>query len=207
VSNALEKWKDERAEALDSLDAIHGNVTGRRRGRKYNTKHLNRTLFVALSAEFQGFCRDLHEDAAIHIAESIETVPGNARVVPVVLDALVQERTVAQKKPTKGRRLDKGNADLDALSTDFSVLGVDLWNAMSKHYPGKTPKWRKTLDSLNAHRHKRHRVAISHCITCSRFGIIPVGAEHPVERADAYEVLAPRKPSCNSTPTGTKEAC
>jgi hypothetical protein len=67
----------------------------------------------------------------------------------VVLDALVQERTVAQKKPTKGRRLDKGNADLDALSTDSSVLGVDLWNVMSKHYPGRTPKWRKTLDSLN----------------------------------------------------------
>ncbi|MBO0881057.1 MAG: hypothetical protein J2P17_12065, partial [Mycobacterium sp.] len=121
----------------------------RRRGRKYNTKHLNRTLFVALSAEFQGFCRDLHEDAAIHIAESIETVPGNAKVVPVVLDALVQERTVAHKKPTKGRRLDKGNANLDALSTDFSVLGMDLWVEVSKHYPKMAPKWRKTLDSLN----------------------------------------------------------
>jgi hypothetical protein len=64
VSDALEKWKDERAEALNSLDAIHGKVTGRRRGRKYNTKHLK-------------------------------------------------------------------------------------WNEMSKRYPGKTPKWRKTLDSLN----------------------------------------------------------
>jgi hypothetical protein len=149
VSNALEKWVEERAEALDSLDAIHGTVTGRRRGRKYNTKHLNRTLFVALSAEFQGFCRDLHEDAAIHIAESIATVPGNAKIVPVVLDALVQEHTSGQKKPAKGRRLDKGNANVDALSTDFSVLGMDLWAEMSKQYPKRTPKWRKTLDSLN----------------------------------------------------------
>jgi hypothetical protein len=38
VSDALEKWLTERAEALDSLDAIHGKITGRRRGRKYDTK-------------------------------------------------------------------------------------------------------------------------------------------------------------------------
>ncbi|WP_136623249.1 hypothetical protein [Mycobacterium attenuatum] len=54
MSDALDRWQTERAEALDSLDSIHGKITGRKRGRKYDTKGLNRALFVALAAEFQG---------------------------------------------------------------------------------------------------------------------------------------------------------
>ncbi|MGV0813992.1 hypothetical protein ABQF34_18675 [Mycolicibacterium boenickei] len=113
-SDAIERWLSERAEALDSRVSVHAKVTGNKVGRKYDTKHLNRALFVALSAEFQGFSRDLHEDAAVHIANSLQTLPGNARVVPVVLDALV-----------KGRRLDRGNADFSALVSDFSTLGIN----------------------------------------------------------------------------------
>lgn len=147
MSDAQEKWQTKRAEALDSLDEIHGKITGRRRGRKYDTKHLNRALFVALSAEFQGFCRDLHEDAAIHIAQSIETTPQNAEIVPVVLDALVRQRTAAN--PSKERRLDKGNADFSALVTDFSTLGIDLNSELKQRYPIKAPRWEKTLRALN----------------------------------------------------------
>ncbi|WP_131807522.1 hypothetical protein [Mycolicibacterium wolinskyi] len=149
MSDALEKWQTERAEALDSLDAIHGTVTGRTRGRKYNTKHLNRALFVALAAEFQGFCRDLHEDAAIHVADSLQTVPGNARIVPVVLDALVRERTLNPNRPDKDRRLDKGNADYSALITDFATLGIHLGNELKQRYPARAPKWERTLKALN----------------------------------------------------------
>lgn len=153
MSDALDRWLTERAEALDSLDAIHGKITGRTRGRKYDTKHLNRALFVALAAEFQGFCRDLHEDAAIHIANSLETLPGNARIVPVVLDALVRERTVNPKKgPDRDRRLDKGNADFSALVTDFATLGIHLGAELKQRYPVKSPKWEKTLVALNGAR-------------------------------------------------------
>ena len=149
MSNALEKWQCERAAALDSLEAIHGKVTGRRRGRKYDTKHLNRALFVALSAEFQGFCRDLHEDAAIHIAESISTTSANAKVVPVILDALVRERTVSPRsKPAKDRRLDKGNADFSALAADFATLGIHLRDELKQRYPIKALRWEKTLEAL-----------------------------------------------------------
>lgn len=150
MSDALERWQFERAQALDSLDAIHGKITGRKRGRKYDTKHLNRALFVALAAEFQGFCRDLHEDAAIHIVNSLQTVPGNGRIVPVVLDALVRERTISpNRRPDKDRRLDKGNADFSALVTDFATLGIHLGDELKQRYPKKAPKWEKTLKALS----------------------------------------------------------
>lgn len=153
MSDALDKWLTERAEALDSLDAIHGRVTGRTRGRKYNTKHLNRALFLALAAEFQGFCRDLHEDAAIHIASSLDTVPTNAGLVPIVLDALVRERTInPNKAPDKDRRLDKGNADFSALVTDYATLGIHLGKELKQRYPTRFPKWEKTLAALNGAR-------------------------------------------------------
>jgi hypothetical protein len=150
MSSALEKWCEERCAALDSLVNVHGKVTGKRRGRQRATEHLNRALFVALSAEFQGFCRDLHEDAAIHITESINLLPGNAKIAPVVLSALVRERSLSvSAKSRKERRLDTGNANVDALATDYSMLGMDLWADLSKKYPAKTPKWKTNLDSLN----------------------------------------------------------
>ena len=129
---------------------VHGKVTGRQRGRQRATEHLNRALFVALSAEFQGFCRDLHEDSAIHITESILLSPENAKIAPVVLNALVRERSLSvSAKSEKERRLDTGNANVDALATDYSMLGVDLWAALALRYPAKTPKWKTNLNRLN----------------------------------------------------------
>lgn len=148
VSDALVKWRTERLLALDSLETVHGKVTGKQRGRQRATEHLNRAMFVALSAEFQGFCRDLHEDAAIHIAESLSLDPTKVQIAQVVLDALVRERS-SLKKSEKERRLDKGNADVSALATDFSVLGMDLWSDMEKAYPHKTKTWMKTVGDLN----------------------------------------------------------
>jgi hypothetical protein len=149
-SSALAKWSVERCAALDSLEEVHGKVTGKQRGRQRATEHLNRTLFVALSAEFQGFCRDLHEDAAIHITASISLAPGNAKIAPVVLNALVRERSLSlASKSEKERRLDKDNASVDALATDYSMLGMDLWADLAATYPAKTPKWKTNLNRLN----------------------------------------------------------
>jgi len=150
VPTALDKWGTDRSAALDSLEEIHGKVTGRQRGRQYATLHLNRALFVALSAEFHGFCRDLHEDAAIKITESIRLAPENARIAPVVLNALVRERSLSlSAKSEKERRLDKGNANVDALAVDYSMLGMDLWADLAQSYPARTTKWKKNLDRLN----------------------------------------------------------
>jgi hypothetical protein len=61
---------------LDSLEAVHERVTEKRRGRQYATEHLNLALFVRLAAEFQGFCRDLHEDAVLAIVADLDGVAG-----------------------------------------------------------------------------------------------------------------------------------
>jgi hypothetical protein len=53
MSSALEKWTEERCPGLGSLEDVHGKVTGKQRGRQRATVHLNRALFVALSAAFQ----------------------------------------------------------------------------------------------------------------------------------------------------------
>lgn len=66
-------------------------------------------------------------DAAIQIANSLRSDDDNAKVLPVILYALV-----------KGRRLDRGNADFGALVTDFAVLGMDLNGAMKGRWPVHT---------------------------------------------------------------------
>lgn len=135
-SDALIRWQNERCAVLDSLEAIHEQVTGKRRGRQTATEHLNLALFVRLAAEFQGFCRDLHDDAAICIADSLADDYG-ARI-PVLLGALV-----------RNRKLDVGNAGPGNIGNDFAVLGMSLWPDVNARYRAWGPKWNQVLERLN----------------------------------------------------------
>ncbi|WP_156525551.1 MULTISPECIES: hypothetical protein [unclassified Gordonia (in: high G+C Gram-positive bacteria)] len=135
-SPAYSRWCSERCAALDSLEHVHSKMTGKRRGRQYATDQLNLALFVSLAAQFQGYCRDLHDDAAVQIALSL--VPGSERQAPVVLNALV-----------RSRKLDVGNASTGGIGNDFAVLGMPFWPNVKAAYPSKGPKWNATLDSLN----------------------------------------------------------
>lgn len=135
-SDALGRWRRERCAVLDSLEAVHEQVTGRRRGRQTATEHLNLALFVRLAAEFQGFCRDLHDDAAIVIADSLADEYG-ARI-PVLLGALV-----------RGRKLDVGNAGPGNIGNDFANLGMSLWPDVYARYRAWGPKWNTVLERLN----------------------------------------------------------
>lgn len=69
-------------------------MTGRRRGRQYATEHLNLTLFVSLAAEFQGYCRELHDDAAVAFTDRFGTASGPW--TDVVRSALVRNRKLDQ---------------------------------------------------------------------------------------------------------------
>jgi hypothetical protein len=135
-SDALTRWQQERRAVLDSLEAVHEQVTGRKRGRQTATEHLNLALFTRLAAEFQGFCRDLHDDAAICIADSLAD-EYSARI-PVLLSALV-----------RGRKLDGGNAGPGNIGNDFGNLGMSLWPAVKAQYPVRGPKWNTVLERLN----------------------------------------------------------
>lgn len=136
-SLALERWKTERTDALDSLVAVHGRVTGNKRGRQRATEHLNLSFFVSLAAEFQGFYRDLHDDAAVRFADSL--TPGNGPQIPVVLSSIV-----------RARKLDSGNAGPGNLGNDFAILGMTFWQDVKAQYPTRGVHWNKVLTSLNS---------------------------------------------------------
>jgi hypothetical protein len=123
---------------LDSLEAVHERVTEKRRGRQYATEHLNLALFVRLAAEFQGFCRDLHEDAVPVIVADVDGVAG----------ADIQ-RQLLRSSLTRNRKLDIGNAGPGNIGNDFSYLGMTFWPDVRQRYPVKGPKWNSTLESLN----------------------------------------------------------
>jgi hypothetical protein len=93
-------------------------------------------LFVSLAAEFQGFCRDLHDDAAFTLASSLGL--GIDPRVSVVRNALV-----------RARKLDVGDANPGTLGSDFAILGVTLWLDIHASYPTRGTKWRTTLENLN----------------------------------------------------------
>ncbi|MFD3706634.1 hypothetical protein ACFWUP_26150 [Nocardia sp. NPDC058658] len=152
-SRALDRWNQSRRGSLDSLESVHSTVTGGRRGRQYATEQLNLALFVSLAAEFQGYCRDLHDDAAFAFTDRIGSE--SDRWTDVVRSALV-----------RGRKLDQGNAHPSSLGSDFQILGLDLWRRVHVAYPNRGKKWNESLTALNiarnaiAHRNDAQLAAV-----------------------------------------------
>ncbi|MFF2087297.1 hypothetical protein ACFVVM_26285 [Nocardia sp. NPDC058176] len=146
-SPALIKWNTDRAAALDSMVAVHGKVVDGKVGRQYATGHLNRALFVVLASEFQGYCRDLHDEAAWVMTDGLEPL-GDPRI-PILRNALV-----------RGRRLDGGNAQPAALGSDFSSIGMDFWPAVEAMYPTKRAQWRAFLENMTLATFKKWRTTL-----------------------------------------------
>ena len=100
---------------------------------------LNHSLILRLASEFQGFARELHQDTSEAVVAAF--APGN------------MARQIVMRRPyLTGRRLDRGNADPDALRQDFGLFGVDFWPELDRRYPGRAPGWRHHLRLLNTAR-------------------------------------------------------
>ena len=107
-STALAMWRSSGLARLAELEAVHANLTGTGPGRRWGTTQLNRSLFLALVAQFQSYCRDLHDDAvAVYVAEANPYQRDNVKAL------LVQ-----------GRRLDTHNPRRATLGHDFVRLGI-----------------------------------------------------------------------------------
>jgi hypothetical protein len=130
------RWQSDRAAVLDNLVAIHTKITGGQRGRQTATEHLNLALLVRLASEFQGFSRDLHDNATVRLVAGLSG-EDKARV-RIFSAALVRER-----------KLDRGNASPGNLGNDFSILGIELWSEIYVRYPIKGKKWNSVLTELN----------------------------------------------------------
>lgn len=110
ASVANGEWDTTARARLDELEAIHTRAHGAKRGRRWGTDQLNRSLFVVLVAQFQTYCRDLHDEAV-----DVYVAAANPR-----------QEVVLRKLVTQGRELDKKNPRPGALGSDFGRLGIEL---------------------------------------------------------------------------------
>jgi hypothetical protein len=95
---------------LDELERIHRDARGTGPGRRWGTEQLNRSLFVVLLAQFQTFCRGLHDEAVdVHVGAAN---PAQATILRTLL--------------TTNRHLDHKNPRVAALGSDFGRLGLTL---------------------------------------------------------------------------------
>lgn len=119
MSRALDNWDSQQIARLAELEAAHAAVGGTKPGRRYSTTQINHALVVAIAAEFQAFCRNLHSEAVGVLAAQIEDED---------LSAIVASGM------TGNRALDRSNANEDAISKDFERVGLDIWGeAVAAH--------------------------------------------------------------------------
>ncbi|MCJ7857191.1 hypothetical protein [Corynebacterium kalidii] len=107
-------------------------------------ENIDRTLYPALVAEFQGFCRDLHD-------ETISTISEEASWPTEQLAALA---TAAIRK---GRGLNHKNPSPSVIDEDFRSLGLPIWRRAQQLHPEDYPGWRASLETL-----VRIRNAVAH---------------------------------------------
>ena len=134
-SVSYRRWATTRARLLDEVESAHAAIGGTGRGRRFATQQVNRAYAVLLAAQFQGFCRDLHD----------ECIRAVASVAPLGVRDVVEVGLVF------GRKLDRGNATDLTIREDFQRLGMELWVAAVAAEP-QAAVWRRRLDELNVWR-------------------------------------------------------
>ena len=149
ASPAKSVWDTESSERLGELERVHTVVRGRGPGRRWYTDQLNRSLFVALVAQFQIYCRNLHSDA---VAAYLS--PVSAPQHEVLQRLLVQDLQLNRRNPRRG-----------VLGRDFRRLGLDLigiMNAQSTRVRGDLERLDLLIDFRNAIVHGNELAIQSH---------------------------------------------
>jgi len=132
-SLSLQKWFAERAVALDDLENAHRSVRGSGPGARAATQQINQAYAVLLSAQFQGFCRDLHSECA------------DLSVSPVADPDL---RVMLRDNLLFGRKIDRSNPNPGNLGSDFNRFGLGFWPLVEIHRP-QNPTRKAALEELN----------------------------------------------------------
>src|SRR5215831_5869900 len=132
-SLALRTWRTARKQALDEIENAHSRVGGTRRGRRHATRRINYAYTLLLSSQFQGFCRELHDECVGLLVQWI---------TPVGLRAAFEEILL------QGRKLDTGNPNPGNLGADFGRFGFKFWNEVDQ-LDARNPDRRDQLSDLN----------------------------------------------------------
>lgn len=136
----MQIWRTTRSEALDKLEATHREIRVNHTGRPYNAEHMNHAFALALAAQFQGFCRDLHSECSDHLMQSLRHLNVRQDVVDVL-----SERMVA------GRKLDNKNANPSSIGSDFGFFGFKFIQEVKDHNQRNEGRLKK-LEQLNTWR-------------------------------------------------------
>jgi len=136
MSLSLEKWTTERLPALRELDSARRGLRVSKRGTRFAVRQIHESYVVLLASHFQGFCRDLHDECADFLVETISAgvLRNTVRIVLVL-----------------GRKLDSGNANAGNLGSDFGRFGLTFWDVARRLDAGNQDR-QKELDVLNAWR-------------------------------------------------------
>jgi hypothetical protein len=134
-SNSLRLWRTARRRELDEVEAAHASVGGSGPGRRSATLQLNYSYALLLSANFQGFCRDLHTEAANYLVAWLTTSPFQ----PTLREFFISNR-----------KLDTGNPNPGNIGSDFARFGPNFlfWGAV-KTLSSKNIARRAKLDEMN----------------------------------------------------------
>lgn len=135
-SASLSTWASARTDRVRRLRAAHQALGGTGPGRRWVTDELNQALILRLASEFQGFARDLHDEAGVFVAKCV--APGNA-----------QMQASLRIPYTFNRKLNQGNADPGTLGSDFGVFGIALWAELQARFHGRAKDWNQKLAALN----------------------------------------------------------
>jgi hypothetical protein len=139
-SAAYRRWVTARRNALDEIAHAQVATDGTKRGRRFATQQLNQGYALLLAAHFQGFCRDLHTECVDSLLTALAPPP---LVWPLL-----------QREFTRGRYLDRSNAQPASLGADFGRLDFDFWaevvnlNARNRHYQSdleQLNEWRNAI--------------------------------------------------------------
>lgn len=134
-SHSHGRWAGERSEALDEIENAHESVGGSCRGRRYATQQINQAYATLLSAQFQGFCRDLHSECIDHLVTA----------TPPAL------RDILRTQFIHARSLDRGNPNSGNIGADFGRFGLVFWDEVYADHQLNRRR-REYLDDLNAWR-------------------------------------------------------
>ncbi len=132
-SNALNDWTTTRAAVLDQFEDTHSSLGGTGPGRRTTTQHINQAYAVLLSAHFQGFCLDLHDECA----ELLTQVISPASIQFSMRGVLVLNR-----------KLDTGNPNPGNIGSDFNRFGLSFWTKVRRH-DARNEDRQERLEELN----------------------------------------------------------
>ncbi len=130
-SPPLERWRSTGQAEIEELMEAHRAVGGSAPGRRTATRQINHALVVQLAAQFQRYCRDLHDECS---GAMVAAAPADYR--PALNLALLS-----------GRKLDSQSAQPASLGSDFGRFGFDFWSAIYALGPAYRGR-RRRLDQV-----------------------------------------------------------